>query len=139
MNPSGGQLSAGDSQKGATATISRRWFSDRLYLLFLSTFLGLNIFFNITDIVTTSIALRLGLTEGNGFVLVLANYLGLSIVGTLAFVKIIFIFGTSTIAIIGMLSKNPRTRNNVLILMACAAMALLIVSANNIFWIATTI
>jgi hypothetical protein len=132
-------LASEDQASDLSARLSTSWFSDRFYLFAVATLLTLTVVFNLTDLLTTAIALRLGFVEGNSLIVSLSHTLDIGVIGTLGLSKMVFIIVTGVIAIIGVRSKSPRVRNNVVILLACATLILLVVSANNIYWITTAI
>ena len=93
------------------------------------------IILNITDLWTSMTALGMGLTEGNGLVVWLANSLGISIIGGLALVKIAAVVGGLVAAMLGIRFKDPVVRKAAIGVMVFLVVYLLAVSINNLYQI----
>jgi hypothetical protein len=90
---------------------------------------------SVTDLVTTSIALRSGLKEGNIMLLTAESILKLNFFETIAATKLAFISGTAVLACVGMRSEIPMTRRIVFSSLAVFVLILLFVSVNNLVMI----
>jgi len=90
---------------------------------------------SVTDLVTTSIALRSGLQEGNFLLLGVASLLRLNFFQTIAASKLGFISGTALLAFLGMYSDVQLTRKIVFSALAAFVILLLFVSLNNLVMI----
>jgi hypothetical protein len=91
--------------------------------------------FNLTDLVSSSIAISRGLVESNATVVALANYSGLSVVGALAMTKLLFILGGCPLAAIGLWSRDRRAKLIPLVLLSVFCMLFLVATLNNVFLI----
>jgi hypothetical protein len=98
-------------------------------------FMFLNIIFNVTDLTSTFVAFQTGLTEGNSMVLGFSAALGLSILDSLALVKILFIAGAALVALVGGRSTSTDTRNVMLTCLMASTFVFLFVSVNNVIQI----
>ena len=90
---------------------------------------------SVTDLVTTSIALRAGLQEGNIMLLELASILRLSFFQAITATKLGFILGAGVLAYLGMKSEIQTTRKIVFSSLAVFVVLLLFVSLNNLVMI----
>lgn len=91
--------------------------------------------FNLTDLATTFVALGNGLSEGNSLLLGMSAALGLSVYGSMAILKLIFVAGSIAIAIVGMRSTNTTSRSLVLCYLFTSTVIFYAASLNNIVWI----
>jgi hypothetical protein len=90
---------------------------------------------SVTDLITTSIALRSGLQEGNLLLLGVASMLRMSFFETIATTKLAFISGTAVLALLGIRSHLQLTRRIVFSSLAIFVVLLLFVSVNNLVMI----
>lgn len=81
------------------------------YEIEISIILGYFVFFNITDLLSTSVALGRGLVESNVALVSLAHFLGVSIVVAMGLTKIGFIWGACFLGILGVRTKNKWIRS----------------------------
>ena len=84
------------------------------------------------DLLTTSIALSQGLSEGNIILLGLASGMRMGFFQTIIATKIGFILGAGVLVFLGIKSRNRMTRNIVLSSLTGFAMMLFFVSVNNV-------
>jgi len=121
------------------AEVSHPRFSSRTHrTLFISLFLLTAIFSEI-DLFSTSVALRLGLSEANTIMIALGNATGLGILGALGITKIIFLAGAGFAALLGIRTSNTSLRTRALIILAFLTIMLFAVSMNNLYWISTSL
>ena len=91
---------------------------------------------SVTDLLTTTMALRDGLREGNVVLLGVASTMRLSFFQTIATTKLGFIAGTGALSFLGIKSNLQTTRNIVFGSMVAFVVLLLVVSLNNLILIA---
>ena len=95
--------------------------------------------FSFTDLLTTSVALaRNGLYEGNSVLVLIANSLGMNLIGAIALTKVAFIAGAVFLSFLGVRSNDKRMRKMIFAVVGAFAILLVFVSLNNLYWIATT-
>ena len=90
---------------------------------------------SVTDLITTAIALRSGLQEGNVMLLDVASLLKLNFFQAIADTKLAFISGAALLALIGIRSDIQLTRRIVFSSLAIFVVLLLFVSLNNLLMI----
>jgi hypothetical protein len=90
---------------------------------------------SVTDLITTSFALRAGLQEGNVMLLGVASYFQLNFFQAIAGTKLAFIVGAATLAVVGIRSDIQLTRKIVFSSLAVFVVLLLFVSVNNLLMI----
>lgn len=86
---------------------------------------------NLTDLLTTTIALGKGLEEGNVMLLSLTSFLRLRFIDVIALTKIGFIMGALVLCYVGFSSSALKIRKMMLRAMAAFTLVLLVVSLNN--------
>jgi hypothetical protein len=86
-------------------------------------------------LVTTSIALQQGLSEGNMMLLGIASILKLTFFQAILITKIGFILGAGLLVLLGLKSNIQMTKKLVLVSMTGFALMLFFVSLNNLIWI----
>lgn len=91
------------------------------------------------DLLSTSLALRVGFAEANSVVVLIGNLTGLGVIGALSLTKGIFLAGVVAVTSIGMHTSNKIVRKRVLITLAVMVVMLCVVSANNLYWLSTLI
>ncbi len=94
--------------------------------------LGFFALFNLTDLLSTSIALRIGLEEANLMLLGVASALGVNVIVIMAALKAVFIFAMIVFGLIGIRSKNEKVRNMVFYFILGFILLFIYVSLNNI-------
>ncbi len=94
------------------------------------------VFFTIADLVTTSTALREGLSEANFLLLSISQTLGVGIVSLLTISKVTFIAGEALIFLLGVRSKNQQVKIAAFLFTAAFALTFSLVSLNNLLAIA---
>lgn len=114
--------------------IQRSWLSVH-YVNVIATLFVAVVVLNVADLWTSMTALGMGLTEGNGLVIFLANSLGLSIVGGLALIKIAAVGGGFAAAMLGLRFKDLVVRRAAVGVMVFLVVYLLAVSINNLYQI----
>ena len=102
------------------------------YAVAISFLLGFFVFFNIIDILSTSVALSRGLSEGNGLLVAAATISGLNLVAVMALLKVIFIGGTIGLGILGIRSTNMRIKNMAYYVILSFVFVFIYVSVNNL-------
>ena len=90
---------------------------------------------SVTDLITTAIALRSGLQEGNVMLLGVASIFKLNFFQAIADTKLAFISGAALLALIGIRSNIQITRKIVFSSLAVFVVLLLFVSLNNLLMI----
>jgi len=91
---------------------------------------------SLTDLLTTSMALRDGMKEGNVMLLGIASVMRLSFFQAIATTKLGFITGTAALSFLGIKSNLQTTRKIVFGSMFAFVVLLLAVSLNNLILIA---
>jgi len=92
----------------------------------------LNAIFSLTDLITSFVALQGGLIEGNPLLLGVSLATGMSILESLAVMKVLFVAVCASLALIGIRSTKKSTRSVVLGFLLASTLIFLIVSASNI-------
>jgi len=114
-------------------------FSARTHrTLFITLFLLTSIF-SAVDLVSTSVALSLGLAEANSIMIALANATGLGLIGALGITKVVFLIGSGFAAVLGIRTTNRALRTRALIVLSFLVVMLFAVAINNLYWISTSI
>jgi len=116
-----------DSSTGGRLDSTASW---RYEIGLVSTFICV-VAFSLTDLVTTSIALKQGLREGNVLLLSIAHGLNLSFIQTITASKLGFILGAGVLMFLGIRSRANNTRKLMLSSMIIFAVLLFLVSMNN--------
>jgi hypothetical protein len=93
------------------------------------------IILSVVDLLTTSIALKQGLSEGNVMLLGIASLMKLGFFQTIIAIKIAFIFGAGSLVFLGLRSSLQMTRKIILSSMLGFVLMLLFVSLNNLILI----
>lgn len=88
--------------------------------------------FNILDMSTTILALRMGLTEGNSVMIFLASRLGFSLVNFLIIIKCLFILGEGFLVLIAVCTRNLSIRKMVFVSIIAFTLLFAIVAGSNI-------
>ena len=96
---------------------------------------GLTVVLNLTDLITTSLALSVGLTEGNLFLTGLASLTSLNLLDSLIILKVVFISTCGFAALLGIGAQDPRTRQVATVALAVYTLLLLVVLVNNVYWL----
>lgn len=99
---------------------------------------GLTVLLNINDLITTSLALSAGLSEGNLLLSGLASATNLSLVDSLIILKVLFISACGVAALMGVGAPHPRTRQVATLALAGFSLVMLLVVANNLYWLLVT-
>jgi len=89
------------------------------------------VMFNLFDLSSTILALRLGLSEANYALLFVSSRLGVGLVNAFMIVKSLFFLGVGTLVILGLASRNPSTRRTVLLTVIIFGSIFAIISVNN--------
>lgn len=105
------------------------------YKALFTALFSLCVLFSVTDMLSTAVALRMGLIESNVLLLAIGKALGLDIISALGVTKIVFIMGSFWAAFYGMQTKNQKMRRRALLVLAGLVVMLCIVSLNNLYWI----
>jgi hypothetical protein len=90
---------------------------------------------SLTDLMTTSIALRQGLSEGNVMLLGISSWMKLGFFQTIIATKIGFILGAAMLVFLGWKSDLQTTRKIVLFSLFGFVLMLFFVSLNNLILI----
>jgi hypothetical protein len=110
----------------------------RRYKAIVLSLFGLLVALNLTDLLSTSIALGIGLSEGNGAILSIADYLGTSIVVAVGLSKAVFISAAGLVSFLGIRTASTTVRTRVVILLVVLTAMLGVVSVNNFYLIGAT-
>jgi hypothetical protein len=116
--------------------LTGRWLSVHYDSLLVSLFVGI-VLLNTFDLWTSSVAIRMGLTEANTVAIGLASYLGIQITGGLLILKMGAIIGALIAALIGVRADTSMVRKTVVSVMIFLTLLLLAVSVNNLYLILT--
>ena len=100
--------------------------------------------FNILDLSSTILALRLGFAEGNSALIFAASTLGISLVDILVVLKSVFIIGMATVVFLGVAPKyrslnNKIGKNTIFLVIVGFAILFGLVCANNFTYILSAI
>jgi len=95
--------------------------------------------FSFTDLFTTSAALaQRGLYESNTILVFIANSLGLNLIGVIAITKLAFVTGAIFLSVLGIRSNDKITRKMIFATVGAFTIIFVMVSLNNLYWIAQT-
>jgi hypothetical protein len=89
------------------------------------------VLFNLFDLSSTILALRVGLTEANSALVYLSSLLGVGIAGVIVLAKSLFFAGAGGLLILGIISRNYKIKRTVLFTLIAFAAVFAIVSVNN--------
>jgi hypothetical protein len=89
------------------------------------------VLFNLFDLSSTILALRLGLSEGNFILVLLSSELGIGLSTVIVLVKSIFFVGVGSLLILGIMSRNTTMKKAVLATIIFFGIVFAIVSVNN--------
>jgi hypothetical protein len=89
--------------------------------------------FNLFDLSSTILALRLGLSEANTILLLLSSKLGIGVFNTFVLVKSVFFVGVGSLVIIGVGTSNQGLRKTILAAVIVFSFIFAVVSASNFF------
>ena len=117
------------------STQKEKYSQQSKYEITLLSLFSLVVGLSLTDLLTTSIALREGLKEGNILLLNIANELNLSFFQTITATKIGFVLGAALLVYLGAKSTTQATKKLILRSMIVFAILLLVVSLNNLILI----
>ena len=93
--------------------------------------LAASIFLSATDLLTTSVALRTGFSEGNYALITLSRSMGLGLLSTLELTKAFFIVGCCAASLIGVRMRGRAAGSLAVAVLACFVFIELAVSVNN--------
>jgi hypothetical protein len=93
--------------------------------------LGTSILLSATDLLTTSMAIKIGLSEGNYALIALSESLGLGLLKTLELTKTLFIVGCCATSLIGIRMRGRAAGSLAIAVLACFVVIELAVSVNN--------
>jgi len=105
------------------------------YKALFTVLFSLCVIFSVTDMLSTAVALRMGLVESNFVLLAIGRALGLDTINTLGLTKIAFITGSFWAASYGVQTKNDKMRTRALLVLSGLVVMLAIVSINNLYWV----
>ena len=120
------------SRQAISGPLRRSWLGVH-YVSVIATLFVAVVILNVADLWTSMTALGMGLTEGNGLVIWLANSLGLSIVGGLVLIKIAAVVGGLAAAMLGIRFKDLVVRRAAVGVMLFLVVFLIAVSVNNLY------
>lgn len=87
--------------------------------------------FNILDLSTTILALKMGLTEGNSALIFFASRLDFSLVNFLVIIKCVFILGAGFLVLIAVGTRNLRIEKMVFVWILAFTLIYAIVAGSN--------
>jgi hypothetical protein len=105
------------------------------YEITIAVLVGYLVLFNVVDMLSTQLALRIGLEEGNVLLLNITSALGTSLIVVIGLMKILFISGGAILAYMGIRSSNRQMKNLILGSIIFFVFVFLLVSVNNIYLI----
>lgn len=97
--------------------------------------LAFNVIFNVSDLVTSSVALGNGLLEGNSLVLGLAGATGLETIGALVLMKVVFLAFVASVFLLGVKVRSRQVKILAFESLLASTMVFFVVSMNNLYWI----
>ena len=97
-----------------------------IYLLF-----SFFVLFNLLDLSSTIVALKLGLSEANSFLLLFSSLMGIGITPSLIILKVIFIAGMGSLVLIAIRSNNSRTSRMIFFAEIVLTLVFFVVAFNN--------
>jgi len=89
------------------------------------------VLFNLFDLSSTILALKLGLSEANFALVYLSSSLGLNLTDVILLVKSVFFVGIGGMMILGIATRNPNIRKTMLATIIVFSAVFAIVSVNN--------
>ncbi len=92
-------------------------------------------FFNLMDMLSTALALRIGLEESNSLLLGLTSGLRMNLLTVIGLAKVLFVFGGAGLAYMGVKSNNRGMKNLIFGSILFFVLVFLFVSINNIYLI----
>jgi hypothetical protein len=87
--------------------------------------------FNLFDLSSTILALRLGLSESNFALIYLSSFLGLALPYVILLVKSLFFAGVGGLIILGVATRNPGTKKTILLTIILFGVIFALVSVSN--------
>jgi hypothetical protein len=124
-----GSISSRDSYLGRIVKFLGR------YEVTIMVLLGYLVFFNVMDMLSTALALRIGLEEGNVLLLNISSFLRTNLLVVIGLIKILFIFGGAGLVFMGIKTNNRRMKNLILGSILAFVLVFLLVSVNNVYLI----
>ena len=98
----------------------------------MGTLLATSILLSVTDFLTTSIAIKTGLNEGNYALIALSQRLGIGLLATLELTKAWFIAGCCATSLIGIKMRGRTTGSFAIAVLACFVVIQFAVSVSNL-------
>lgn len=89
------------------------------------------IIFNLFDLSSTILALRLGLSEANFALLLLSSKLGVGLVDAFMIIKSVFFVGVGGLVILGLVTRNQGMRKRILMTVIVFGFIFALISVNN--------
>ena len=89
------------------------------------------IIFNLFDLSSTILALRLGLSEANFALLLLSSRLGVGLVDAFMIIKSVFFVGVGGLVILGLVTRNQGMRKRILMTVIVFGFIFALISVNN--------
>ena len=99
--------------------------------MLLGALLATSIFLSATDLFTTSVAIRIGLSEANYALIALSQSLGLGVLTTLELTKGCFVVGCCAVYFMGIKMRGKPTGSLAIAVLAFFVVVELAVSVNN--------
>jgi len=121
--------------RGPTIRISwnlHHRLSNHQFAALVGGLLGASIFLSGTDFLTTSIAIKMGLNEGNYALIAVSQNLGLGLLTTLGISKAFFLLGCTATSVIGFKMRGRAIGYLALSVLACFVFIQLAVSLSNL-------
>jgi hypothetical protein len=95
--------------------------------------------FNILDLSSTILALKLGLSEANFVLVYLSSSLGIGITDVIVLVKSVFFVGVGALVILGIATRNQGMKRKILFTIILFGAVFALVLVNNFFTIYSVI
>jgi hypothetical protein len=89
------------------------------------------IIFNLFDLSSTILALRLGLSEANFALLLLSSSLGVGLVNAFMIIKSVFFVGVGGLVSLGLVTRNQGVRKRILMTVIVFGFSFALISVNN--------
>ena len=89
------------------------------------------IMFNLFDLSSTILALRLGLSEANFFLLFLSSRFGVGLVDAFMLVKSLFFVGMGGLVILGLATRNQGMRKTILLTVILFGFIFAVITVSN--------
>jgi hypothetical protein len=89
------------------------------------------IIFNLFDLSSTILVLRLGLSEANFALLLLSSSLGVGLVNAFMLIKSVFFVGVGGLVILGLATRNQGMRRTILLTVIIFGFVFALISVNN--------